>query len=119
MLTVRSVFALLFVCFFAGWARAQEQAIGSDVPVRIVVTVEAKKDAAPPNLIRDDVMVYLDNQRMRVTDWRPVPNDRIGLELWLLIDDGTDTALGTQLDDLRRFVVEQPSTTQVGIGYLR
>ncbi len=41
------------------------------------------------------------------------------LQLWLLIDDGTDTALGTQLDDLRRFVLEQPSTTRLGIGYLR
>jgi hypothetical protein len=119
MLTLRSVFALLFVCFFAGRGGAQEQAIGSGVPVRIVVTVEGKKDAARSDLTRDDVMVYLDNQRMRVTEWTPVPNDRIGLQLWLLIDDGTDTALGTQLEDLRRFVVEQPSTTLVGIGYLR
>src|SRR5258707_11922521 len=119
MLTIRSVFTLLVVCFLAGPARAQDQAIGSGVPVRIVVTVEGKKDAAPPNLTRDDVMVYLDNQRMPVTDWTPVPNDRIGLQLWLLIDDGTDTALGTQLEDLRRFVVEQPSTTHDGICYLR
>ena len=77
------------------------------------------KGAAPPNLARNDVLVYLDNERMRVTDWTPVQNDRTGLELWLLIDDGTDTALGTQLEDLRRFVLEQPSTTHVGIGYLR
>jgi hypothetical protein len=56
---------------------------------------------------------------MRVTDWTPVQNDRTGLQLWLLVDDGTDTALGTQLEDLRRFVLEQSSTTQVGIGYLR
>ncbi len=119
MLTIRNMFALLVVCFLAGPARAQDQATGSGVPVRIVVTVEGQKDGAPPNLTRDDVLVYLDNQRMRVTDWTPVQNDRIGLQLWLLIDDGTDTALGTQLEDLRRFVLEQPSTTQVGIGYLR
>ncbi len=43
---------------------------------------------------------------MRVTDWTPVQNDRIGLQLWILIDDGTDSALGTQLEDLRRFVFE-------------
>jgi hypothetical protein len=119
MLTIRNVFALLVVCFLAGQVRAQDQATGSGVPVRIVVTVEGKKDAAPPNLAREDVMVYLDNQRMRVADWTPVQNDRIGLQLWLLIDDGSDTELGTQLEDLRRFLLEQPSSTQVGIGYLR
>jgi hypothetical protein len=119
MLTIRSGFALVFVCFLAGQARAQDQAAGSGVPERIVVTVEGKKDDPPPNLSREDVLVYLDNQRMRVTDWTPVQNDRIGLQLWLLIDDGADTALGSQLEDLRRFVLEQPSTTQVGIGYLR
>jgi len=119
MLTLRNVFALLVVCFLAAPTRAQDQATGSGVPVRIVVTVEGQKDAAPPSLTRNDVLVYLDNQRMRVTDWTPVQNDRIGLQLWLLIDDGTDTALGTQFADLRRFVLEQPSSTQVGIGYLR
>jgi hypothetical protein len=56
---------------------------------------------------------------MRVTGWTPAQNDRTGLQLWLLIDDGADTALGTQLEDLRGFVLEQPSATQVGIGYLR
>lgn len=119
MLTIRNVFAVVLVCFLSGQARAQNQAAGSGVPVRIVVTVEGKKDAAPPDLTRDDVLVYMDNQRMRVTDWTPVQNDRIGLQLWLLIDDGTDTALGSQLEDLRKFVLEQSPLTQVGIGYLR
>jgi hypothetical protein len=113
MLTTRILLAFLAVCFFMGPARAQDQ------PVRVVVTVEAQKDAAPPNLTKDDVMVYLDNQRMRVTDWTPIQNDRVGLELWLLIDDGTDSSLGTQFDDLHKFVMEQPATTRVGIGYLR
>jgi hypothetical protein len=113
MLTTRILLAFLAVCFFMGPARAQDQ------PVRVVVTVEAQKDAAPPNLTKDDVMVYLDNQRMRVTDWTPIQSDRVGLELWLLIDDGTDSSLGTQFDDLHKFVMEQPATTRVGIGYLR
>jgi hypothetical protein len=119
MLTVRNVFALAVVYFLAGPARAQAQTTGSGVPVRVVVTVEGKKDLAPPSLTGNDVLVYLDNQRMRVTEWTPIQNDGIGLQLWLLIDDGTDTSLGTQFEDLRRFVLDQPSTTQVGIGYLR
>jgi hypothetical protein len=111
MLTRRTLAAFLVVCF--GAARAQDQAI------RVVVTVEAHKDATPPNLTKDDVLVSLENQRMRVTNWEPIQNDRTGLELWLLIDDGTDTSLGNQLEDLRKFVLEQPATTAVGIGYLR
>jgi hypothetical protein len=113
MLTTRNLLAFLAFCVFIGPAHAQDQ------PVRMVVTVEGQKDAAPPNLTRDDVMVYVDNQRMRVTGWEPIQNDRVGLQLWLLIDDGTDTSLGSELADLRKFVLEQPSTTQIGIGYLR
>jgi hypothetical protein len=119
MLTIRNVFALMGICLVAGAARAHGQATGSGVPVRIVVTVEGQKGAAPPDLAPNDVLVYLDNERMRVTGWTPVQNDRTGLQLWLLIDDGADTSLGIQLEDLRRFVLEQPSTTQIGIGYLR
>jgi hypothetical protein len=110
MLTVRALLAVSFLTC-AVWAQ--------DQPTRVIVTVEAQKDAAPPNLTKDDVMVYLENQRMQVTDWAPIQSDGIGLELWLLIDDGTDSALGTQLDDLRRFVLNQPATTLIGIGYLR
>jgi hypothetical protein len=111
MLPTRSLPILLSAFWFTASARAEDQ------PIRILVTVEGQKDTAPPNLTKDDVMVFGDNQRMRVTDWTPI--DRIGLQLWLLIDDGTDTSLGTQLDDLRKFVLEQPVTTQIGIGYLR
>jgi hypothetical protein len=113
MLTRRNLAAFLALCLFTCTARAQDQ------PVRIVVTVEGHKDTPPPNLNREDVMVYLDNQRMRVTGWEPIQNERIGLQLWILIDDGTDTSLGSQLEDLRKFALEQPSTTQIGIGYLQ
>jgi hypothetical protein len=93
--------------------------LAQDHPMRVVVTVEAPKDATPPTLGKDDVMVYLDNQRMRVTDWTPIQNDPAGLELWLLIDDGTDSALGTEFEELHNFVLQQPATTKIGIGYLR
>jgi hypothetical protein len=93
--------------------------IAQDHPTRVVVTVEASKDATPPSLNKEDVMVYLDKQRMRVTDWTPIQNDPAGIELWLLIDDGADSSLGTEFEELHRFVLDQPATTKVGIGYLR
>jgi hypothetical protein len=122
MLKIRSfesVFALPVLFLVASLAPAQDEAIGSGVPVRIVVTVEGPKDAGPPNVAQNDVMVFLDNERMRVVDWTPVQDGQTGLQVWLLIDDGSDTELGVQLEDLRRFVREQDSTTQIGVGYLR
>ncbi|HLK22009.1 MAG TPA: hypothetical protein VKT81_23835 [Bryobacteraceae bacterium] len=104
---------LCAVLVSAGVLLAQEH------PARVVVTVEGVKDAAPPSLNKEDVMVYLDNQRMRVTGWSPVQNDPAGIELWLLIDDGADSSLGTEFEELRHFVLEQPAATKVGIGYLR
>ena len=55
---------------------------------------------------------------MQVTSVEPLHSQN-GLQLWLLIDDGSSTSLGTQLGDLKKFVLAQPATTQIGIGYLR
>src|SRR5215472_9865290 len=98
------------------------EAVGTDVsgaaaPVRVLVTVEGPKNSTPPNLTRDDVMAYLDNQRAIVRDWTPART--AGLQLWLVIDDGSASTLGNQLDDLRKFVLEQPAATEIGIGYIQ
>jgi hypothetical protein len=42
-----------------------------------------------------------------------------GLQLWLLIDDGASSTLGAQLADLKKFVLAQPATTQIAVGYMR
>jgi hypothetical protein len=108
--------SIALVVLLAAMSAAPQNTV---VPVRIVVTVEGHKGAAPPAIMGADVMVYENNHRQRVTNWASLRDGRAGLQLWLLIDDGTDTALGSQLDDLRKFVRDQPSTTQIGIGYLR
>ncbi len=87
--------------------------------VRIVVTVEGHKGAPTPQLTQNDVMVYQGDERLKVTGWEPVGSDRAALQLWLLIDDGTDTQVGGQLEDLKRFILDQPPTAEVGVGYLR
>ncbi len=90
-----------------------------ETQARIVVTVEAHKGAATPQITSADVMVYENNHRKRVTGLTPLRDDGAGVQLWVLIDDGTDTSLGLQLDDLRKFIRDQPGNTQVGVGYLR
>jgi hypothetical protein len=100
-------------------ALAQEAALSGTVPVRVVVTVEGKQGVSPPALSQDDVMVWQDKQRMRVTGWTPLAGSRAGMQLWLLIDDSVESTLANQFDDLRKFIAAQPSTTQIGVGYMR
>jgi hypothetical protein len=88
------------------------------VPVSVIVTAVGQKDAAAPQLTADDVLVSENRQHMPVTALEPLRGQN-GLQLWLLIDDGSSTTLGNQLADLKKFVLAQPATTQIGIGYMR
>jgi len=89
------------------------------VPVHMVVTAEARRGNDVPAISREDVIVNLVKDRAPVTDWFPYQGDRAGLELFVLLDDATYTALGAQLEDLRQFILAQPPSTAVGVGYMR
>jgi hypothetical protein len=97
---------------------AQEvPAIGT--PVHMVVTAEARHGADVPAIQKEDVMVYQGRDRVKTTDWIPLQGDRAALELFLLLDDSSGSSLGSQLEDLRRFINSQPATTRIGVGYMR
>jgi hypothetical protein len=83
----------------------------------MVVTAEVPKSRELPELTAKDVLIP-DREKFQVEDLTPLRGDRAGLQLAILIDDGSGTDLGLQLDDLRKFIREQPSTTQVGIYYI-
>jgi hypothetical protein len=90
------------------------------VPVQMTVTVDVVGEGKRmPEVSRDDVRVNQGKESRSVTDWVAACDDRAGLDLFILIDDASDTSLGGQLADLRAFVNSQPSTTLVGIGYMR
>ena len=36
-----------------------------------------------------------------------------------MLDDGSNITLGTQLEDLRKFITAQPDTTTIGVAYMR
>ncbi len=85
----------------------------------LIVTAEAPKGAAVPAISQHDVLLTVDNKPATVTSWRSLRTDPAGMELWVLIDDGTDSGIGIQFGDIRNFVRHQPANTKVGIGYLR
>ena len=85
----------------------------------MVVTVEPHHGSEVPPVNREDVMVYEGKDRDAVTEWIPAQGDRAGLELFIMLDDGADSSLGQQLQDLRKFIDAQPASTKIGIAYMQ
>jgi len=90
------------------------------VPVHMTVTLDLLGEGKRmPEVNRDDLRVTQGKDSRSVTDWVAACDNQAGLDLFILIDDASDASLGVQLADLRAFVNSQPSTTSVGIGYMR
>lgn len=100
-------------------ALAQQTQAAGGIPAHIIVTVEPKHGSDVPVINREDVMVYQGQDRDTVTDWVPLQGDRAGLELFILIDDESNVSLGSQLEDIRKFINNQPASTKVGIAYMQ
>ena len=98
---------------------AQETASSTGAPVRMLVTVEARHGSDVPVINREDVMVYEGRDRAKVTDWVPAQGNHADLELFVLIDDSSSISLGTQLEDIRQFILAQPATAKIGLAYMQ
>jgi hypothetical protein len=99
------------------WAEQALNAAGT--PVHLIVTAEAHKGNNPPEIKKDDVMVYESKTRDTVTDWIPATGDHAALELFILIDDSSNSSLGSQLQDIKQFIGHQPATTKIGVAYMQ
>lgn len=98
---------------------AAQPAPATGTAVHMVVTAEARHGTDVPVIQTEDVMVFQGRDRVKATGWLPLQGDHAGLELFLLVDDAADTNLGSQLESLRQFINSQPSTTRIGVGYMR
>lgn len=54
-----------------------------------------------------------------MTDWVPAQGDHAALELVILLDDGSNINLGTQLEDLRQFIIAQLASTKIAVAYMQ
>jgi len=90
----------------------------AQAPMSEIVTLERQKNAAAVSQAKElapgNVAVTLGNQRAKVTGWAPVQD----WQLWILIDDGSETQLGLQLADLRKFIEAEPPAVEIGVGYM-
>ena len=97
---------------FAPLANAQSQAAAGNAT--FTVTAVGKKDADVSNIPKDDVQLYQGKDRKQIVDWKKGDS----LFLAILIDDSIDTSAGGQWDYLREFIMAQPPSTSVMVGYL-
>jgi VWFA-related protein len=83
--------------------------------VVMTVTATAKKNAQPPALSKSDVKLYQGKERVQVADFKRGET----LYLAVLIDDSLRSDIASQWNDLKAFVMAQPSTTYVAVAYAR
>lgn len=110
----------LSMCISTEIRAAQQPATtGETVPVNMVVTVEPRRGKEIPVVNKEDVRVMQGHERLRVTDWIPLQGDNADVELLILIDEASGSALANQFDDLRKFMNAQPASTAIGVGYIQ
>lgn len=111
--------ACLMIGGTLGLAKEKIPVNANGVPVQMVVTVEARHGKEVPVVSRQDVVVRQGHDRADVLEWIPLQGDRAGLELCLMLDDGSTSNLGMYLEELRQFINAQPPTTAIAVGYMR
>jgi hypothetical protein len=113
------IVGVLFGGLCACMATAQQGPAEEGTPAHLVVTVEPRKGATMPVINREDVMVLEGHSRDKVVDWVPAQGDNAALELFVFIDDSSRSSIGTQLEDIRKFINAQPPSTKIGVAYMR
>jgi hypothetical protein len=110
----------LAVCMCGGGNLcAQQTPQASGVPVHMVVTVEPHHGADVPAVEPTDVMVFEGKARDQVTEWIPAEGEHAALELFVLLDDGSNANIGSQLETLRQFMDGQPASTKIAVAYMQ
>lgn len=82
--------------------------------VTFTVTAVGKKDADVSNISKDDVQLLQGKERKQIGDWRKGDT----LFLAILIDDSIDTGAGGQWEYLKDFIMSQPPSTAILVGYI-
>jgi hypothetical protein len=85
----------------------------------MVVTVESRHGAILPEITRQDVVVTEGRDREKVTEWLPAIGEHAGLDLYVLVDDSSSWRVDAQLGELRAFIMQQPLSTFIAVGYMR
>lgn len=100
-------------------ASAKDAPVTPGATASMIVTATVDDGKRMPELHKEDIFVNRGKERLPVIDFVPAQGDRAGLDLFILIDDATESGLGAHLNDLKNFVKAQPESTMVGVAYGR
>ncbi len=100
-------------------AKAEVTPSGDGVAVNMIVTATVANGKRMPQLTGSDIAVKRGKEQLRVSSWTPARGSNAGLDLFVLIDDAAAPSLGMHLEDVRSFILAQPATTLIGVGYMQ
>lgn len=103
---------LVFTLLFSTVASAETKSAAGNTT--FTVTAVGKKDTNVSNIGRDDVQLFQGKERKQIADWRKEDS----LFLAILIDDSLDTSFGSELQNLKEFIMSQPPATSIMVGYI-
>ena len=87
-------------------------AASENVTFTVTVVGKMEGDSAISN---DDVQLFLGKERKQIGNWKKDDN----LFLAILIDDSIDPGAAGNWNDLREFIMAQPATVHIAVGYIR
>jgi hypothetical protein len=105
------VLTLALFVFALPAARAQQEGA---TPTQALVSIDSKNSVTPT---AKDITVKVDNRATPLLNLASVPPN--GAQVALLIDDGLRTRIGSELDNLKNFLVGLPQGTEVFVGYMQ
>jgi hypothetical protein len=72
----------------------------------------------PGGIPQQALQVKVDGKDSNVTGWTALRGPQAKVELVVLIDDGARSTLGTQLNDIAKFIGSLPSNAKIAVAYM-
>jgi hypothetical protein len=102
--------------FAANFALAADQ--NQEGQGRAVITVLPDKEM-PGTIPQDALHVKLDGKESAVTGWTALHSPSSPVEMVVLIDDGARTSLGTQIEDITKFIKGLRPDAKIAVAYMQ
>ena len=110
------VLAVLTVAWIQ--AGAQTAPASTEVPVNLVLTLQGHHGADLSGVNSGNLIVTEGRESAKITNLQPLQGERAGLELFIMMDNAREISNGTQIEDIRHFILTQPATTKIGVAYM-
>jgi len=91
---------------------------GQSAQGHAVVTVLPADHAATANVSQQELSVKVNGKDSSVTGWKPLAGPDAPVQMVILIDGAARSSLGTQMQEIERFIQELPANTSVTIAYM-